>query len=177
VPARLGQELVAATPVSPRRAWLVAALAGLVVAGVAAWFTLRTSAAPGVAGEWATTVDGQPPTHFVFRFEADKLVLTSKPVPIADRADWAEYRAFWRERSGAELTHVVYRGEGTLRAEPGVPVSIDVALAVVSSPGDVPVDSGNLSATLAVDGTVMNGKLWLNSAQADRPVTLQRVGR
>ena len=177
VPALAAQGPAVAGPSRTRRVWLMAALAGLAAAGVAAWFTLRTPAPQGVAGEWATTVDGQPTMSFVFRFEADKLVLTSKPVPVADRADWAEYRAFWRERSGAELTHVVYRGEGTLRVDPGVPPAIDMALTLVSSPGDVPVDSGNLSATLAADGASMNGKLWLNSAQADRPVTLRRVGR
>lgn len=177
VPAHAVQGAAAAGPSDTRRAWLVAALAGVMLAGVAAWFTLRPSAPQGVAGEWATTVDGQPTMSFVFRLEADKLALTSKPVPVADRADWADYRAFWRERSGAELTHVVYRGEGTLRADPGVPVAIDVALTLVSSPGDVPVDSGNLSARLAAGGALMNGTLWLNSAQADRPVTLRRASR
>jgi hypothetical protein len=177
VPPLAPQVPAVAGPSGMRRAWLIAALAGLVVAGVAAWVTLRTSAPQGVAGEWATTVDGQPSMSFVFRSEADKLVLTSKPVPVADRTDWAGYRAFWRERSGAELTHVVYRGEGALRTDPGVPLAIDVALTLVSSPGDVPVDSGNLSATLAADGAAMTGKLWLNSAQADRPVTLRRVSR
>jgi hypothetical protein len=165
----------AAEPSGARRGWLVASLVGVVTAGALAWFTLRPSAPQGVAGEWATTVDGQPAMSFVFRVEADKLVLASKPVPVADRADWAGYRAFWRERSGGELTHIVYRGEGTLRADPGVAPAIDVALTLVSSPGDVPVDSGNLSATLAADGASMNGKLWLNSAQADRPVTLRRA--
>jgi hypothetical protein len=177
VPALAANEPAAAAPSSTRRVWLMAALAGGLVAGSAAWFTLRPSAPQGIAGEWATTVDGQPSMSFVFRHEADKLVLTSKPVPIADRADWAEYRGFWRERSGAELTHIVYRGEGTLRTDPGVPQAIDVALTLVSSPGDVPVDSGNLSAKLAEGGAVMNGTLWLNSAQAERPVTLRRAGR
>lgn len=160
-----------------RRIWLVAALAGLSVAGAAAWFTLRTSPPRGVDGEWAATVDGQPPMNFVFRHEGDKLVLTSKPVPIADRADWAEYRVFWHERTGADLTHVVYRGEGTLRTDPGVAPAVDVALTLVSSPGDVPVNSGNLSAAMAADGASMKGTLWLNSTQSDRPVTLQRLGR
>lgn len=177
VPALVATEPVVARPASPRRGWLVAGLAGLAAAGIAVWFTLRPSAPQGVTGEWATTVDGQPSMSFVFRFEADKLVLTSKPVPIADRADWAEYRAFWRERGGAELTHIVYRGEGALRADPGVPAAIDVALTLVSSPGDVAVDSGNLSARLAADGASMNGTLWLNSAQADRPVVLRRASR
>ncbi len=177
VPVLAGRRPAAAGPSGARRVWLVAALAGLVAAAAAAWLTLRTAAPQAVAGEWATTVDGQPGMSFVFRFEADKLVLTSKPVPVTDRADWAAYRAFWRERSGAELAHVVYRGEGTLRTDPGVPPAIDVALTLVSSPGDVPVDSGNLSATLAADGASMNGKLWLNSAQADRPVRLLRASR
>lgn len=177
IPAPAVQGAAAAGPSDTRRAWLVAALAGVMLAGVAAWFTLRAPAPHGVAGDWAATVDGQPTMRFVLRFEADKLVLTSQPVPVADRADWAEYRAFWRERSGAELTQVVYRGEGTWRTDPGVLPAIDVALTLVSSPGDVPVDSGNLSATLAADGASMSGTLWLNSAQADRPVTLRRVSR
>ena len=177
VPALAAQGPAAAGPSGGRRAWRVAALAGFVLASVAAWFTLRSSTPHDVAGEWAAAVDGQPPMGFVFRHAGDKLVLTSKPVPVAGRADWAEYRAFWRERSGAELTHVVYRGEGTLRTDPGVLPAIDVALTLVSSPGDVPVDSGNLSATVGADGASMNGKLWLNSAQADRPVTLRRAGR
>lgn len=177
VPALALPATASARPSGLRRVWLGLALTGALAVGVAAWFGLRTSAPQGIAGEWATTVDGQPTMSFVFRHEGEKLVLTSKPVPIAERADWAEYRAFWRERSGAELTHVVYRGEGTLRTDPGVARAIDVALALVSSPGDVPVDTGNLSATLAADGAAMNGKLWLNSAQADRPVTLRRLGR
>ena len=177
VPALAAQGPAAAKPSGGRRAGLVAAMVGLVAAAAAAWFTLSTPAPQGVAGAWATLIEGQPGMAFVFRVEADKLVLTSKPVPVADRADWAEYRAFWRERSGAELTHVVYRGEGTLRADPGVAQTIDVALTLVSSPGDVPVDTGNLGATLSVDGASMSGKLWLNSAQADRPVTLRRVAR
>ncbi|MEO8058198.1 MAG: TIR domain-containing protein [Burkholderiales bacterium] len=172
-----GGAAAAGVAAGPRRSWLAWALAGLVAAGLAAWFVLRASAPPGVAGEWATTISGEPTMSFVFRQQGDKLVLTSKPVPVAERADWAEYRAFWRERSGTELTHVVYRGEGTLRADPGVPPAIDVALTLVTSPGDVPVNSGNLSATLAADGSVMNGTLWLNSTQADRPVALRRVSR
>jgi hypothetical protein len=174
VPALARQEPVPADA-RPRHVWLGWALAGAVAVGLAGWLTLRASAPQAVSGEWATTVAGQPPMSFVFRQEGDKLVLTSKPVPVADRADWAEYRAFWRERSGTELTHLVYRGEGTLRTDPGVPPAIDVALTIVSSPGDFPVDTGNLSASLDADGAVLNGKLWLNSAQADRPVKLRRV--
>lgn len=178
VPVLAGPAPLAGGAASPRRAWLGWALAGGVAIGVTAWwFALRASAPQTVSGEWVTTVDGQPPMSFVFRQDGDKLVLTSKPVAVASRADWAEYRAFWRERSGAELTHVVFRGEGTLRTDPGVPAAIDVALTLVSSPGDVPVDSGNLSATLAADGAVMNGTLWRNGAQADRPVSLVRTRR
>ncbi len=181
VPALAGpgafEQQAAGATTTRRRAWLAGSVAGLAAIGIAAWFVFRTAGAEGVSGEWAAAVEGQPPMSFVFRQQGDKLVLTSKPVPVADRADWAEYRAFWRERSGAELTHVVYRGEGAWRADPGVRPAIDVALTLVSSPGDVPVDSGNLSATLAPGGAVMNGTLWRNSVQADKPVSLRRVSR
>jgi TIR domain len=176
VPALARQEPVPAEA-RPRRAWLGWALACAVALGMAGWLALPGSSPQAVSGEWAATVTGQPSMSFVFRQGGDKLMLTSKPVPVADRADWAEYRAFWRERSGTELTHLVYRGEGTLRTDPGVPPAIDIALTIVSSPGDIPVDTGNLSANLDTDGAVLNGKLWLNSAQADRPVTLRRMKR
>lgn len=177
VPALAGQQPVAAAGARPRRAWLGWALAGVAAVGVAGWFTQRGSALQAVSGEWAATVIGQPTMSFVFRQDGDKLILTSKPVPVADRADWAEYRSFWRERTGAELTHLVYRGEGALRTDPGVLRAIDIALTLVSAPGDISVDSGNLSASLDTEGAVMNGKLWLNSAQADRPVVLRRANR
>ena len=177
VPAPAAQHPAEAGARRLRRIGPGLALAGIVAVIVAAWFMLRSAAPAGVAGEWAATVLGQPGMTFVFRQEGEKLVLTSTPVPIAERADWAEYRSFWRERSGAELTHIVYRGEGTLRTDPGVPRVIDVALQLVSSPGDIAVDSGNLGATLANGGALMHGKLWLNSAQAERPITLQRVQR
>lgn len=175
VPAPAAPQPAVAGGLSPRRLWLGLALAGAAALIVAVWFMFHSAAPPGVLGEWAASVQGQPTMTFVFRQEGEKLVLTSTPVPIAERADWAEYRRFWRERTGSELTHVVYRGEGTWRTDPGVPLVIDVALQIVSSPGEIPVDSGNLSATLQAGGRVMNGKLWLNSAQADRPITLQRA--
>ena len=177
VPAPAAQQPAVAEARSPRRMWLGLALAGVLAVVVAAWFTFHAAAPQGVSGEWAATVEGQASMTFVFRQEGEKLLLTSTPVPIAERADWAEYRRFWRERRGAELTHVVYRGEGTWRTDPGVPLMIDVALQIVSSPANTAVDSGNLSATLQADGRLMNGKLWLNSAQADRPITLRRARR
>jgi hypothetical protein len=37
------------------------------------------------------------------------------------------------------------------------------------------IDSGNLRATVNADGSAMDGRLWLNSEQAERPVRLARV--
>ena len=58
-----------------------------------------------------------------------------------------------------------------------MPRAIDIALTLVSSPGEIAVDSSNLSASVDADRAVINGKLWLNSAPADRPVVLRRVNR
>ena len=99
----------------------------------------------------------------------------SEPIPIATRTDWAEYRAFWRERHGRELGAVVYRGEGEFVADSGLAPRIDIALKLHPSPGGFdPIDGGNLSATLSPDGRALNGTIWLNSIQADQPATLRR---
>ena len=61
--------------------------------------------------------------------------------------------------------------------DPGRAPRIDLALQVLAVPGDAPVDSGNLSATLSADGRRLDGKIWLNGAQADWPALLLRVPR
>jgi hypothetical protein len=111
------------------------------------------------------------------RQSGEKVELSSRPVPIGERADWADYRSFWRERFGSELDAVSYRGKGTASALPGAELVVDIALQIVSSPGDVLVDTGNLTATIAGDGATMAGTLWLNSAQKERPVKLARVAQ
>ncbi len=153
-----------------RRAGLVAA-AGLLVAGGAAlgWWRLRD---PGVPGRWQATM-GSDQVDVELRLQGDKLLLESHPMDIRANPYWAEYRSFWREQTGQDLDTLRYRGEGQLHAPPGGPVSVDIALRVVTVPGESEVDGGNLFATLTSAGR-LEGRRWLNGAQAEQPAVLQR---
>ena len=158
-----------------RRVWFGAGVAALVAAaGIALWWHGASAPPAGLSGTWQVNVGNDPPMTFELRQQGETLTLTSTPVAIARLPQWAEYRRFWREQSGADLDHVVYRGQGQVRSEPGTPTAIDIALQISSRPGDVPVDSGNLSAAADGSGRRLSGTLWLNSAQADRPAVLIR---
>jgi hypothetical protein len=165
------------TPAGTRRPWL--ALAGLAAAGAVGagwWLWRRSMAPPGLSGDWQAQVQADTP-RLVLQQQGEQLTLESHPIDIRQRADWDAYRRFWRERFGSELEQVRWRGQGTARAAPGSPLAIDVALQIVSVPGDQPVDGGNLSATLSADGRQLRGTRWLNSEQADAPAVLVRIDR
>ena len=132
-----------------------------------------------LAGAWqATLVRGEQTTvTLTLTPDGERLKLVSAPIAIATRPEWADYRSFWRERFGADLDRVVYRGEGRLISGPGSAPRIDLALQVLPDGGDNPVDNGNLSATLSADGQRLEGTIWLNSAQADWPALLRRAPR
>ena len=66
-----------------------------------------------------------------------------------------------------------YRGEGRWLQAAGSLPQIDIAIELLSVPGDIKVDSGNLSATLIAPDR-LEGQRWLNSTQADKPALLQR---
>jgi hypothetical protein len=54
-------------------------------------------------------------------------------------------------------------------------VRLDIALTVHRVPeADEAVDRGHLYADLSPDGRRFDGRLWLNGAQAEQRVTLQR---
>ncbi len=129
-----------------------------------------------LSGRWSARLWQGERVAVVIKQTGDKIILASEPVPISERADWAEYRQFWRERFGTDLNAVMYRGQGLIVADPGTARSIDVALQVLPSPGGAePIDGGNLSATLSADGLRLSGKIWKNGAQAEQPATLARV--
>jgi len=109
----------------------------------------------------------------VLRVDGSRVTLISALVPIAARADWAEYRLFWQEAKGRPLNAVLYSGEGQIYRVPDAPPRLDIAITVLSGVGGEPVDSGNLSLELQRDGR-LSGTRWLNSAQRDVPAMLQR---
>jgi hypothetical protein len=140
----------------------------------------RVAAPPSntdATGSWSATLSPDETLSLSLRQTGDQVELNSRPVPISQRADWAEYRSFWRERFGSELDTVTYRGKGSASALPGEQLVVDIALQIVSTPGDVLVDTGNLNATITADGSTMAGTLWLNGKQLERPLRLAREPR
>jgi len=135
---------------------------------------LAAAANANLSGSWNLTLGNDAPFMVVLQQEGERLGLTSLPVTIATRADWAAYRKFWLSLTGTELNAVVYRGRGELRADPGVARSVNLALKIFNQGGDTLIDGGNLRASVAADGRQMMGKVWLNSEQAERVATLQR---
>lgn len=168
---RLEQDLrrhgVAATTARSRRGLLIGAGAAvLAVAGAGlAWWWQR-GPADRVAGRWIVRFGSEPPMVLVLRRRGETVRIESEPVDIRTRADWAEYRTFWRQRFGADLDAVRYRGEGRLLQALGTPTALDIGFRVLSVPGDQDIDGGNLSATVQPDGS-LRGTRWLNGAQAE----------
>jgi hypothetical protein len=166
---RLEQDLrrlgVAAPAARSRRGLMLGAGAAVLAAGAALAWWLRTPSDP-FAGRWTARFGSEPPVVLVLRRDGEALHVESEPVDIRARADWAAYRAFWRERFGAELDALRYRGSGRLIEAAGSPPALDIGFKVLSVPGDVEIDGGNLSATRQGDGG-LRGTRWLNGAQAE----------
>lgn len=160
---------------TPRRRGLQ--LAGgalaLAAAGGGAWWWFGRPLAARVAGRWQVQVEGEAALVLRLVHQGDMLRFDSEPIDIRTRADWAEYRAFWRERFGSDLDAVRYRGEGRLIEASGSPPALDLGFKIVTVPGDTEVDGGNLSATLQPDGR-WRGTRWLNGAQAEKPALWSR---
>lgn len=159
-----------------RVAVMVAALVGTGVLG-AAWWWSREARPDSLAGTWEGQLWHGEQVTVVLAEAGTAVSLSSKPVAIADRADWAEYRRFWREQGNGDLTAIQYRGDGRRIQTPGSPTALDIALQVLPAPETAAgaIDSGNLSLRLAADGKTLIGRIWLNSAQADQAAVLTRL--
>jgi TIR domain len=166
-------------PPSSRRRRLMAAGTVIGLLGSGALIGWLQSPAPkaGLAGAWSATLVRGEQVGVSLTQDGDRITLLSAPLDISTRADWAEYRRFWRERFGADLDRVIYRGEGRFIHEPGRAGRIDLALQLLPAQAGEAVDSGNLSATVSADGQRLEGTVWLNSAQAEWPAVLTRQPR
>jgi hypothetical protein len=164
-------------------------LGGLVALGVAvaavaggAWWWLGTgdagAAEARVAGRWQGALPGLGDVRLVATpAGAGRVTLVSEPIHIAAQPGWADYRAFWRQRFGAELDTIVLRGAGSVHADPAQPLRVDIGFALHAAGRDddaSKIDGGNLSATLGPRGRRLEGELWLNSRQKGEAVRLQR---
>ncbi len=178
-------------PVAPPMPARRRALAALVaVAGAAAavvgwrWWQRRRA---DLSGVWTTRIgargarssrDGEI-ALFTLRQDGAELVLESAPIDIGSDADWENYRDFWKQKTGTELTHIVYRGEGKVidgeATAPGAPRRIVVAVRIeLVGSGSEPIDGGTLRGTVDPDDRHIRGKLWINSEQGERFVDLRR---
>jgi hypothetical protein len=159
----------------------IAVLATAAVLGWRAWQPAATAAAPPVAltvgglpGTWLATVGADPPFALTLSPLEQRIRLTSEPVPVDNREGWAYYRTFWLRLTGTELRDIRYRGQGTVIVEAGQPLTVDIAWIVYNGAGDTRIDSGNLRASAGADGHSLDGKLWSNGQQAERPIVLRR---
>ena len=177
-----------------RRRW-IGALGALVLAGggFAAWrwYEAEQKKGPDLAGRWrvsvgrrgaATSRDGEIVMVTIVQ-EGSRLRITSSAVDIEHDPDWTNYRDYWKQRTGAALTRVFYRGEGLVRGEeddvvaadgPPGPKRILVSVRVDTPEGGDPIDTGALRGAIDPDGDRIRAKLWLNSEQAERVVDLRR---
>jgi hypothetical protein len=175
-PAAKASGAAAPAGAGPARRWWAGGLVALLAIALALWLAAQPDTPAGLTGRWQARLWQGEQVVLVLSEQAGVVTLASEPVPIARRPDWVEYRRFWRERTGADLDAVMYRGAGKRIDDPGLPPAIDIALQVLPSPGgSEPVDSGNLSARLAADGRTLTGQIWLNGAQAEQPATLTRL--
>ena len=169
-----------------RLALLAVAVAVLAVAAVLGWRALHPTVVPaaanppvalaptGLPGTWVATVGADAPFALTLLQQDGQVALTSEPMPIDNREGWAAYRAFWLRLTGTELRDIRYRGKGTVLHELGSPLTVDIAWVLYNGAGDTQIDSGNLHVIAAPDGRSLDGKLWSNGDQADRPIVLRR---
>lgn len=172
-----------AAPAPPRRGLVLAAGGALLLAaaGAGGWWWWQDRRANDLSGPWtlllaprgATTV--QSALRLPLRLEQDgaRLRLSSAPVNVERDADWAAYRATWKELRGEELKRVVYRGEGEAEFDAGAPGSVRIDFAVETPFGDS-IDGGELRGIVGERGLRVRGKLWLNSEQANRVMERRR---
>ena len=159
----------------PKARRAVVATAGLLlVGGIAAWALRTRSSADALSGVWQAHFGAEPALRLHLRRDGETVRAESEPIDIRQRADWTDYRAFWLQRFGNPLDAVRLRGEGTARAAAGSPLILDLGFRMLSVPGDVDIDGGNVTATLAADGELA-GARWLNSTQTEVSARLRRV--
>ncbi|NUZ07148.1 toll/interleukin-1 receptor domain-containing protein [Piscinibacter koreensis] len=190
-----GGAATAALAAAARRRRLVVGAAGLAVvtAGAGGWLWLR-SRQRDLSGRWRVRIGARGATT---ARTADAMLVdvvhdgatirfASGPVDIRNDPDWRDYRAFWRQRTGADLTHVLYRADGEVLTQSGEPIGaavergallrVTAALRVLTEAGGEPIDSGSFRGTVEDDDRRIRGRLWLNSEQAERVVELRRDG-
>ncbi|MGZ5203695.1 MAG: toll/interleukin-1 receptor domain-containing protein [Caldimonas sp.] len=119
-----------------RRGFLGLAAFALLAFGGWEFMRWREQRAANLSGPWRARIGarGAPSSRdgeqllVTLEQKGNQLRLASNAVDIEHNPEWENYRDFWKERTGAELNRVFYRGEGkivgddedeSLAAEPG----------------------------------------------------------
>jgi hypothetical protein len=190
-------------PADRRLAIAAGALALLGLGGWGFW-RWRQRRAANLSGRWSARIGvrGAPSSRdgelvlVTLQQLGRTLTLASSAVDIERDPDWQNYRDFWRQRNGTELRRVFYCGEGKVLGDdedddsddaasasaraPSPPKAVAARRIVVAihifAPGgeSEPIDGGALRGTVDTDDQRIDGRLWLNSEQAERIVDLKR---
>lgn len=134
-------------------------------------------------------IAGDGPLAFVatWSHDGDRVRFLSDPVDIADDPRWTNHRDHWKQKTGATLTHIVWRGSGTVvtaGAEPGFAPSPDAPQRIAielyvhaesARPEDDWLQKGGLFAPVERGARRLAGRAWLSSERGERQVALWRV--
>lgn len=111
-------------PSGRRSALGLAAVALLAIGGWSVWRWQQRRAA-NLSGPWRARIglrgapnsrDGEQ-MQITLEQDGETLRLTSSAVDIERNPEWQNYRDFWKQRTGSDLTRVFYRGEGKIVGE------------------------------------------------------------
>lgn len=182
---------------TPRRVAMFAGLAVIGSAAVGLWIYKSPPKARTLTGRWrsriaargATTVRTAEAVLFNIDQQGPNLRVWSGPVDIGNDPDWQNHRDYWKQRTGNELRHVVYSGDGRMLSEAGEPldphgnrqadatalhrVAVTLRILVPGAESE-PIDSGTFRGTVDEQDRRISGRLWLNSEHAERVVELRR---
>jgi TIR domain len=200
----LGVNDAAVVPAQPKRRWVIAlaaAGAGLLAVGGMAGFKTwqqRRERAGGIAGEWLASFDmpdtsasataasaaaassaviARPELHLRVKSAGKGFAAASAPVTVATDPGWADFTDNWRRITHTDPPRMVYRFEGTLRDDlPGEPPVFEAEVKVEPESGGQAIDGGSFRGHLVDNGNAIQGRLWLNSEQAERGMTWRRGG-
>jgi hypothetical protein len=174
-----GPHTEASQPVSAPASAVAAAPARLDLAG--RWRTELSASQPPIPGD--------APLAFVatWSHEGDRVRFLSDPVDITDDPRWTNHRDHWKQKTGTTLTHVVWRGVGTVvtaGTEPGfapspdAPQRIAIELTVHAErarPEDDWLQKGGLFAPVERGARRLEGRVWLSSERGERRAAVWRV--
>jgi TIR domain len=180
---------------------LAAAGAALLAAGAMAGFKAwqqRRERAGGIAGEWTATFDmpntaapaaaasaaaastaviARPALRLRVKPAGKGFAAASAPVAVATDPGWADFNENWRSITHTDPPRMVYRFEGSLRDDlPGEPPVFEAEVKVEPETGGQAIDGGAFRGHLVDDGNAIQGRIWLNSEQAERGMTWRRGG-